>query len=182
MEQLQHQQYDTSSTFEHNEKKIEADQVPGALDTAPMQLSDTDDTVRSVTSESSDATSQPPCCPTPVWFSRSKDCKGAQLQMFDRADDLGHKVYVARDSDWGNGCKEYTSFMDHVPLAEMLISCLNNKQPCCLYEIIREGKPCNLHLDIEWESSMIQRDAHSMLSNVVSKLEKMLKVLCWLKP
>eukprot|EP00283_Hemiselmis_rufescens_P027163 CAMPEP_0173468834 /NCGR_PEP_ID=MMETSP1357-20121228/77047_1 /TAXON_ID=77926 /ORGANISM="Hemiselmis rufescens, Strain PCC563" /LENGTH=1180 /DNA_ID=CAMNT_0014437057 /DNA_START=1837 /DNA_END=5379 /DNA_ORIENTATION=- len=104
------------------------------------------------------------------WFSRPDNGKGPQQQMFDDADTLGKSVFVARDSSLGKGgIKEYASLQSHEELAEILLS--TKDQECCVYELIREGTPCRLYLDLEWESeSMTVADAHRVLSNVVTKL------------
>mmetsp|Transcript_16446 Transcript_16446/g.32482 ORF Transcript_16446/g.32482 Transcript_16446/m.32482 type:complete len:128 (-) Transcript_16446:20-403(-) len=83
------------------------------------------------------------------WLSRAEGGKGPQQRMFDEADALHQDVFVARDASFGKGAKEYASLQNHEQLAKMLLSSLGRE--CCMYELIREGMPCKLYLDLEWE-------------------------------
>jgi hypothetical protein len=113
--------------------------------------------------------------PVVQWFSRSENGKGPQQQMFEDADAAGRSVFVAQDSGFGNASKEYASLQSHEELAEILMS--SQDQECCMYELIREGRPCKLYLDLEWESEkMVAADAHRVLTNVVAKLHAFLQV------
>jgi hypothetical protein len=95
--------------------------------------------------------------------------------MFDEADALQKDVFVARDASFGKGAKEYASLQNHEQLAKLLLSSLDRE--CCMYELIREGRPCKLYLDLEWESeNMGASDAHKMLLNVVWNLHTFLEV------
>mmetsp|Transcript_41428 Transcript_41428/g.96772 ORF Transcript_41428/g.96772 Transcript_41428/m.96772 type:complete len:567 (-) Transcript_41428:1614-3314(-) len=105
------------------------------------------------------------------WFSRPEGAKGPQQMMFEHADAVGNSVFVAQDSGWssGRGTKEYASLQSHMELAEALLHAGNTE--CCIYELIREGWPCSLYLDLEWESSSMQKvDAHRVLSHIISEL------------
>lgn len=77
--------------------------------------------------------------------------EGAQNKMFENADARGHQCFVACDVSYGGkGTKEYASLPQHDDLAaELLHSFQNNKQPCCMYEILRHERPCKLYLDVE---------------------------------
>ena len=109
------------------------------------------------------------------WLSHAEGGKGPQQRMFDEADALKKDVFVARDASFGKGAKVYASLQNHEQLAELLLSSLDRE--CCMYELIREGRPCKLYLDLEWESeSMAAADAHKMLLNVVRKLHTFLQV------
>jgi hypothetical protein len=97
--------------------------------------------------------------------------------MFSDADAVGNTVFLAQDGRWSSskGGKEYASLPFHEELALMLFACRDGK--CCIYELIREGRPCRLYLDLEWVSSvMTVADAHRILSKVVIELHAFLQV------
>jgi len=107
------------------------------------------------------------------WFSCPENGTGPQQQMFEDADAVGKSVFLAQDSSWSSsskgGAKEYASLLSHNELAGVLFRSLDAE--CCVYELIREGRPCKLYFDLEWESSsMVAADAHRVLTNFVYKL------------
>jgi hypothetical protein len=109
------------------------------------------------------------------WLSHAEGGTGPQQRMFDEADALQKDVFVARDASFGKGAKEYASLQNHEQLAKLLLSSLDRE--CCMYELVREGRPCKLYLDLEWESEkMVAADAHRVLTNVVAKLHAFLQV------
>jgi len=124
------------------------------------------------------------------WFSRKENGKRPIDQMFDDADEAGKGVFVSQDTSFGKGTKEYASMHSHEELAEHLMSLQGHQQlsafpmsaqdkECCMYEVVREGWQCKLHLDIEWESEdMTASDAHRVLAKVVSELSSFLQVSC----
>lgn len=91
------------------------------------------------------------------WFG-GRGSQGDMFRLVDAAnmysavpDRRDHTSYVARDSGCGSkGAKDYAWFGSHDQLAEFLFEKETGNQPCCLYELIREGRACRLYFDIEF--------------------------------
>ena len=74
--------------------------------------------------------------------------KGAQKEMYERADKLGDTFYVSREHQIypGTSTYSYNSFKD---LDMFLIYQSTINEPKHFYELIRENKPCKEYYDID---------------------------------
>lgn len=87
-----------------------------------------------------------------------------QLASFHEGDTEGHQMFVQLESLSRNHVKvhrSYGSYPDAETFVFNLISCQASQAH--FYELIREGRPCKLYLDIEWEvpqqlSGTVDRD------------------------
>jgi hypothetical protein len=93
--------------------------------------------------------------------------------MFEQADSQGHEFMVASDCLAKDGSikKMYASYPSSGDFIRDTLSKTENK---IFYELIREGKPCKLFLDIEWIG---QDDPEGrVIHHVVDKLKAYTKV------
>ncbi len=87
--------------------------------------------------------------PGAKWFKKNLDGKGLQEQMFDYAKEHGHDFMVALDYlEQKPGIKMYASYPG---CEDFLRNTLYKTEDRHFYELIPEGKPCKLYLDVEWE-------------------------------
>jgi hypothetical protein len=107
------------------------------------------------------------------WHKARISGKKPSTQMFERADLQGHKFLVASDyfAKDGSVKKMYASYLSSGDFIRDTLSKTENK---VFYELMREGKPCKLFLDIEWIG---QDDPEGrVIHHVVDKLKAYTKV------
>jgi hypothetical protein len=111
--------------------------------------------------------------PGAKWHKAKISGKRPSKQMFEQADSQGHEFMVASDCLAKDGSikKMYASYPSSGDFIRDTLSKTENK---IFYELIREGKPCKLFLDIEW----IGRDdpKRRVIRHVVDKLKAYTKV------
>ena len=108
--------------------------------------------------------------PGSTWFRGKKDSKRPQDQMFERAKQHSHNFmaafdYVAND---GRIVKMYASFPSCEDFVRHTLLKTERKH---FYELIPEGTPCKLYLDVEWIGPLDPEKAAQVLQHLVNELE-----------
>jgi len=110
--------------------------------------------------------------PGAKWFKKKVDGKGPQEQMFDYAKAHGHDFMVAFDYlEQKPGIKMYASYPG---CEDFLRNTLYKTEDRHFYELITEGKPCKLYLDVEWEGP--EDPEKRVIHHLVSQLKAYVKV------
>ena len=94
--------------------------------------------------------------------------------MFEQAELHGHKFMVAFDYQAKDGCSVKKIYASYPSSEDFVSDTLLKTEHKHFYELIPEGKPCKLFLDIEWTG----RDdpKRRVIHHVVDKLKKYTKV------
>lgn len=110
--------------------------------------------------------------PGAKWFKKKVDGKGPQEQMFDYAKQRQHEFMVAFDYlEEKPAIKMYASY----PRCEdFLRNTLHKTEDRHFYELIPEGKPCKLYLDVEWEGP--EDPEKRVIHHLVGQLKAYVKV------
>lgn len=95
--------------------------------------------------------------------------------MFEHARQHGHKFMAAFDRERSDGdiVKMYASY---ATCEEFVMGTLLKAGIKHFYELIREGTPCKLYLDLEWKGPSDPETAYGIIHNVVNELKAYTKV------
>jgi hypothetical protein len=107
-----------------------------------------------------------------TWFKKKVDGKRPQEQMFEYAKQHNHQFMVAFDYLVDRpGFKMYASYPGY---EDFLRNTLYKTEDRHFYELIQEGKPCKLYLDVEWKGP--EDPEKRVIHNLVDELNAYVKV------
>ena len=110
--------------------------------------------------------------PSAKWHKSRINGKQPSTQMYEQAELQGHKFMVASDYLVGKDVKKM--FASYPSSGDFIQQTFLKTEDKNFYEVIREGKPCKLFLDIEWIG---QDDSErTVIRHLVDKLNAYTKV------